>query len=91
MAVPDAPVVADSEPQPLGVAHETAQLTPFVAESFVTVAVNFCVALVTTDAVVGVIATEIGCAVEPPSPVVLDPPPHPKSPTPAKITAHNGS
>ena len=89
-ATPDAPVVADSEPQPFGVAHETVQLTPFAKESFVTVAVKFCVVDVATDADEGDTATEMGCDVEPPSPDELEPP-HPKSPIPSKIIAPNGN
>jgi hypothetical protein len=89
-AAPDAPVVADSEPQPFGVAHETAQLTPFARESFATVAVNSCVVAATTDADVGDTTTEIGCDVEPPFPDEFEPP-HPKSPIPIKIIAPNGN
>jgi len=89
-AAADAVVVADSEPQPFGVAHETAQFTPLAGESFVTVAVNSCVAAVATDAEVGDTATEMSCAVEPVPPDELEPP-HPKSPIPIKIMAPNGN
>ena len=79
IAVPEALDVADSVPHPPAVAHDAAHVTPFAALSLLTVAVKLCVALVATDAVVGVTVTETGCvAPPPPSPTPeLDPPPHP--------------
>jgi hypothetical protein len=73
--VPEALVVADSDPHPPAVAQDAAHVTPFAALSLLTVAVKLCVALVATDAVVGVTATATG--VVPPPPPELDPPPHP--------------
>jgi hypothetical protein len=80
-AAPEAPVVADSAPHPPAVAHDAAHVTPFAAVSLLTVAVKLCVALVATDAVVGVTATVIAGGVVPPPPPELDPPP----PHPPKI------
>jgi hypothetical protein len=78
IAVPDALVVADSDPHPPAVAHDAAHVTPFAALSLLTVAVKLCVALVATDAVVGVTVTDTPGAPPPPSPTPeLDPPPHP--------------
>jgi hypothetical protein len=79
IAVPDALVVADSDPHPPAVAHDAAHVTPFAALSLFTVAMKFCVALGATVADVGDTATAI--AVPPPL-VELDPP-HPTiSPAP---------
>ncbi|HEX3118145.1 MAG TPA: hypothetical protein VHP80_03555, partial [Candidatus Acidoferrum sp.] len=78
IAVPDALVVADSDPHPPAVAQDAAHVTPFAAPSLLTVAVKLCVALVATDAVVGVTVTDTPVAPPPPSPTPeLDPPPHP--------------
>jgi hypothetical protein len=52
MAVPDALVVAERDPQPFGVAQESAHVTPLLAESPVTVAVKVVVAFTTTVAAV---------------------------------------
>jgi hypothetical protein len=86
IAAPEALVVADNDPHPLGVAHDAAHVTPFAALSFATVAVKLCVALVATDAVAGDTVTAI--------PIVplleLDPPPHPaNTPITVNITAPN--
>jgi hypothetical protein len=76
VAVPDAEVIAESEPQPF--AQESAQVTPLLALSFVTVAVNACVLPTATDAVVGVIVTVTDVDPPPPVPgVELEPPPQP--------------
>jgi len=84
IAVPEALVAADKDPQPFAVAQEAAQVTPFAALSLLTVAVKFCVPFVAIDAVVGDTVTAIPEGVVPPSPVEPDPPPHPlKSPIPA--------
>jgi hypothetical protein len=88
IAVPEALVVADSDPHPAAVAHEADQVTPFAAVSLLTIAVKLFVALVPTDAVVGDTATTIAIGLFPPSPDELDAPPHAfKSPLPAKIAA----
>jgi hypothetical protein len=73
-AVPDALVVAESDPQPFGVAQESAQVTPLFALSFETVGVKVCVLPRATVAVVGATLTAIG--VDPP-PVVEALPPQP--------------
>ncbi|HEY1923672.1 MAG TPA: hypothetical protein VGG58_00385 [Candidatus Acidoferrum sp.] len=94
-AVPDAPVVADSKPQPFAVAHDNAHVTPFAALSFVKVGVNFCVPPVITEAVVGATVTPItGVGVIPPPPfeplLDVDPPPQPaNSPLPTTAPAAN--
>jgi hypothetical protein len=88
IAVPEALVMADSDPHPPVVTHEADQVTPFAAVSLLTVAVKLFVALVAINAVVGDTATTIATGVVPRSPDELDPPPHPfKSPIPAKIAA----
>src|SRR5216684_2287510 len=62
MATPEALEFAESVPQaaPLQPVPESAQVTPLFCESFCTVAVNGCVALAATEAVVGATLTEIG-------------------------------
>jgi hypothetical protein len=77
VAAPEALVVADSDPQPLAVAQETAHVTPLFALSFETVAVNACVFPTATLAVVGVTATPTTVAPPPAAGVVFDAPPHP--------------
>jgi hypothetical protein len=72
-AVPDALVVAESEPQPFGVAQESDHVTPLFALSFATVAVNICICPAATVAVAGVTVT---LRDEPPV-VVLALPPQP--------------
>jgi hypothetical protein len=81
IAVPDALVVADSDPHPPAVAHDAAHVTPFAALSLLTVAVKLCAALGATVADAGVTAT----AIVVPPPVELDPP-HPTI-KPAPTTA----
>jgi hypothetical protein len=72
-AVPDALDSAETTPQPPAVAHDAAQVTPFAAASLLTVAVNICVPLTATDAVVGDTATLIGSAGGAPDCPVNDP------------------
>lgn len=82
IAVPDALVVADSEPQPFAVAHERAQVTPLLALSFVTVAVTACIFPAATLAVVGASVTVTAFELEFPvvPEVEFEPPPQPASP-----------
>ncbi len=90
-AVPDALLVADTAQHAPAVAHDAAHVTPFAPLSPVTVAVKLCVPLVATDAVDGATVTAIPGVVVPPSPEVLDVPPHPpNTPIPAtEIAAAN--
>jgi hypothetical protein len=76
-AVPDALVVAESEPQLLAVAQESDHVTPLLALSFETVAVKLVAAFTATVAVVGVMLTATAFEPPPGGVVVLEPPPHP--------------
>jgi hypothetical protein len=81
-AVPDALVVAESEPQPFAVAQESDHVTPLLALSFATVAVKVVAVFTATVAVVGATVTATAVGVEPPPPgggvvVVLELPPQP--------------
>ena len=62
MATPEALEFAESVPQaaPLQPVPESAQVTPLLCVSFCRVAVNGCVPLTVTEAVVGATLTEIG-------------------------------
>jgi hypothetical protein len=90
-AVPDALLVGDTAPHAPAVAHDAAHVTPFAALSLLTVAVKLCVPLAATDAVAGATVTVIPGIVVPPSPAVLDVPPHPPKTTipAAEIAAAN--
>jgi hypothetical protein len=85
--VPEALVVADSEPQPFAVAQESDQVTPLLALSFETVGVKVCVLPRATIALVGATLTAIGVELPPPLGEELPPQPATNAPTNARTNA----
>jgi hypothetical protein len=78
-------MASDPHAAPLQPAPENVHVTPLLALSFATVAVNVWLSPACTDAVVGATVTDIGVAVDD---VPLDPPPQPFT-KPATIASAN--